>query len=403
MRRLLQGSVVDRPLFILVGIASLIGLFAVYDAGYVKAIDDGGGWVWRELLVQIGCLAGGLVLFVAASKARIDTWQRSAKVFWLLMLVLVLAVPIFGVEMNGARQWLGVKGVTIQPSEFAKVGLILYLAGVLATRPAFRPLGRVTDVASWLDNVLVPKAARAVPLLWVSIMLGVVAVEDLGTASVLACIAYGMLLLGGVSVASLVALAALGLGGGLFFVKQQDYRWDRIARHFQRWSDEHVDDTGYQSTQSELAMAIGGSTGVSLGAGRIKHILPAATTDFVLTTLAEEFGFVGAALVIVSLGGVVFRLFILARRAKTPFGALVCGGVGVWIGLQTTVNVLTANGTLPAIGVPLPFVSYGGSSLLALWLAIGLCQSAVRAVPEAAVVTPGVGVPTGRVSVSGSR
>lgn len=404
MKRWLQGAIVDRWLFALVLFASLVGLFAIYDAGYARAIQEGNGWVWRDLVVQVACMAGGLFLYVVTANVRIERWQRAAKWLWVLVLGLVLAVPFVGVEQNGARQWLGVRGMMVQPSEFAKVTLILYLAAVLATRPAFRRLGRVYDLVSWLDNVAMPKAGRAVPLIWVTVLLGVVAVEDLGTASVLACITYGMLLLGGVSRGSLVLIASLGLVGGFVFVKQADYRWDRIVRHTQRWSEEHVDDTGYQSTQSELAMAIGGATGVSIGSGRIKHILPAATTDFVLTTMAEEFGFLGAIVVVGAVGGVVFRVLFLARRARTPFGGLVCGGIGVWLGLQTVVNVLTANGTLPAIGVPLPFVSYGGSSLLALWVAVGLCQSACRALPESAVVASGVGVAAAPgMAVSGSR
>jgi cell division protein FtsW len=143
-----------------------------------------------------------------------------------------------------------------------------------------------------------------------------------------------------------------------------------------------MDDTGYQTVQSEIALASGGPIGVGPGAGRAKQVLPAATTDFILATIGEEFGLFGVLLVLCVLGALVIRLFQLAANAPNRFAGMVLVGVGSWIGFQTILNVMMVNATLPAIGVPLPFISSGGSSLVSLWLGVGLCQAVLQPAPE---------------------
>jgi cell division protein FtsW len=233
-----------------------------------------------------------------------------------------------------------------------------------------------------LDATFVPKLKRFLPAVWV--FLGVILIErepDLGTAAVVAFTTFVMFILGGVTWRSLVVGGALVLCGTFIMVKAQPYRMERILNHTQRWDAKNIDDIGFQTVQSELAQASGGIVGVGVGAGRAKHVIPATTTDFIMATIGEEFGLLGSVVVIGLLGALVARLLWLADRAKTRFGMLVLGGVGVWIGIQTCTNVMMANGLLPAIGIPLPFISSGGSSLIALWMAMGLCQAALRAVP----------------------
>lgn len=159
---------------------------------------------------------------------------------------------------------------------------------------------------------------------------------------------------------------------------------DRILNHADRWSAENIEGIGYQTTQSEAAMASGGLMGVGLGEGRAKHKLPAPTTDFVMATVAEELGFVGSMVVLAIMGGLVWRLMVLSRSVEGQFGKLVLGGTASWIAVQSCTNMAMANGFAPPIGVPMPFVSAGGSSLLALWMAIGACQSVLRTSPEEA-------------------
>jgi cell division protein FtsW len=220
------------------------------------------------------------------------------------------------------------------------------------------------------------------PAIWVFIAIGVIEREpDLGTAAVLAVIVFAMMYLGGVTSRSLLLALAIALVGTGILVLKEPYRLDRITQHDSRWSIANVDDVGYQTVQSELGMATGGVVGVNVGNGRAKHVMPAATTDFVMATVAEETGLVGSLIVLASVGAVVWRLFSLAGRAPTKYGSLLLSGFGVWIAIQTTVNALMANGTLPAIGIPMPFISSGGSSLVALWMALGICQAAMAQQP----------------------
>jgi cell division protein FtsW len=369
----------DPLLLALALLATFVGLVLIFDAGYARWFMSNRGWIPREFLWQslFAPLAIGLAALVA--RVRPERWQRLTKPLWILTLCSLVAVmiPGIGVEMSGAQRWIGYGSFTVQPAEFAKLGAILYIAGVLAGRSAWpKRIARRRDWAHWMDTVVVPKLARFLPGLWVLAAIVLIEKEpDLGTAAVIAVTAFAMFAVGGATLRSVLLASVIALGGAFFMVKQQPYRLERIAVHSQRWSAENMDDTGFQTVQSELAMASGGLIGTGIGSGRAKHILPATTTDFIFATVGEEFGLVGSLLLIGLLGGLTMRLLWLAPRAPTRFGSMVLFGVGVWIGTQTTVNVMMANGTLPAIGIPLPFISSGGSSLLALWLAIGVCQS----------------------------
>jgi cell division protein FtsW len=233
-----------------------------------------------------------------------------------------------------------------------------------------------------MDTVMVPKLRRCLPGLWVLLAVVLINKEpDLGTAAVIAATAFVMFVAGGVTRKTLfvgVLLAALGVGA---MIKQEPYRMERIANHASRWSDQNMDDTGYQTVQSEVAQASGGVLGVGIGAGRAKHVLPATTTDFIMATVGEEFGLLGSLVVVGLLGAFVLRLIVLAGRAETQFGALVLTGIAAWIGVQACTNIMMANGFLPAIGIPLPFISSGGSSLISLWLGIGLAQAVLAPLP----------------------
>jgi cell division protein FtsW (lipid II flippase) len=178
-----------------------------------------------------------------------------------------------------------------------------------------------------------------------------------------------------VSRGTLIAGGLIALVGVGWLVTHETYRMDRIRHHMDRWAEENMDDIGWQTVQSEIGQAAGGVVGVGPGAGRAKHVLPAATTDFINATIGEEFGLIGMLGVLGVLGALAMRLFMAARQASSRFGGLVLIGLGSWIGIQTCVNVMMSNGLLPAIGIPMPFVSSGGSSLIALWLGIGIANS----------------------------
>ncbi|RYG67189.1 hypothetical protein EON77_16705 [bacterium] len=254
---------------------------------------------------------------------------------------------------------------------------MLYLAAVLANRkPWAGPAKRPRDVVEWVEKILLPKMERAWPFFVLLVFFVLIELEkDLGTGAVVMVTGLCMLLMAGMSLKSKVALFVLVVGGGVVMAKKEAYRMERITSHFSRWQPDKVDEEGFQTCQSELAMASGGPGGVGIGNGRAKHILPATTTDFVMATVAEEAGVLGPLVALGLVGGIAMRLWGLARAANDRFCALALMGIGVWISIQACTNLMMANATLPAIGIPFPFVSSGGSSLVALWASLGIAQS----------------------------
>jgi len=353
----------DPTLFWLALTATVLGLLFVFDAGYPRSIDANHGAIPHEFLVQLIILPIAVAASIFCASARPDRWKAIARVIWWISFASLLLVffPVIGVAMNGAHRWIRVP-IVVQPAEFTKMAAVLYLASVFADRKAWPSKISYKTRVEWADRVMMPKLARALPAVVVFIAVGLIEKEpDMGTGAVVAFVAFCMLFLGGVSV----------------MVRQEPYRMERILNHPHRWETGIMDDTAYQTVQSELAMASGGVGGTGVGTGRAKYVEPAATTDFILATVGEEFGLFGVLIVVAVMAALVVRLLILAAAAPTKFGSLVLGGTAGWIGIQAAVNVMMANGTLPAIGIPLPFISSGGSSLVALWMAMGLCQSVI--------------------------
>lgn len=356
--------------------ASLVGLLIVFDAGYAQSMARDKEIMSSAFTSQLQALLPSIGIGFAAGLLPATKWKRYSKLLWMVTMVLVIAVEYIGVTQNGAQRWLKL-GITFQPAEIAKVATIVYLAGVLATRKQW-VTKKYPDIWAWLDNVPARKAKRLLPALWVLVVFVFVEKEpDLGTASVIVATAFALFMLGGVSWKSLGVGVGLALALAWGLMLKEPYRMERFTSHGDRWETKNVEDVGFQTVQSEAAMASGHFLGVGFGNGRAKHILPAATTDFVMATVAEETGFLGSFIVIALIGAIVWRLHFLARQAEDKFCYLVIMGFAWWLTIQACVNVMMANAFLPAIGIPLPFVSSGGSSLLALWMAVGACQACV--------------------------
>ncbi len=375
----------DPVLFLLALVATLGGLFFIFDAAYARSIRDNYGVLPREFRSQLVIAGLSILLSGVVMMVPIHRWEKWAKpIFWLsAVMVFLVAVPGIGMTMSGATRWIRLGPIQVQPSEFLKISVVMFLAAVLASRKAWPvKIKKPKDFADRLDRIWIPKLARALPFLVVLVVcLKVEREPDLGTAAVIVATAFAMLFLGGVSQRSLVTIAVVGLVGVFFIAKLEPYRLERITNHGARWSAEHVDDVGFQTTQSETAMAAGGIVGVGVGAGRAKHILPAATTDFVMSTIAEETGLLGALVVCAILAGIVYRLFYLSAYSQSDFARFVLQGIACCLAIQASVNVMMANGTLPPIGIPLPFFSSGGSSLIALWIGVGIAQAACAEQP----------------------
>ncbi len=364
-------------------VATLLGLLFVFDAGYARSLASGRGMIPPEFKTQLLMLLVAVGAGALASKLPETRWHKFSKLIWFLAFVSLFLpmIPGLAFRQNGADRWFKLPFLPpIQPAEFVKVAVILYLAGLFAKRKEWvaKPAKSVPD---WLDRNLVPKLKRCLPALWIVVACVLIEKEpDLGTAAVVAVTSFVLFVAGGVSRGTLVVGGIVAVVGVGWLVTHESYRMDRIRHHVDRWSEENMDDVGWQTVQSEIGQAAGGLVGVGPGAGRAKHVLPAATTDFINATIGEEFGLVGMWGVLAVLGGLTFRLFNAAKRAQSRFGALFLMGMGAWIGLQTCVNVMMSNGLLPAIGIPMPFVSSGGSSLVALWIGIGIANSVLAPV-----------------------
>ncbi len=370
-----NGPGADPILGVLAAVLTIVGCFVIFDAGFARAIQNGEGMIPVEFRNQLifGVLAG----FVAwgVSRVRGVMWQRFAWPIFGLAFMGLLTVKVIGLELNGAQRWIKLGPITLQPAEFMKVATILMIAAVIAKRQPWKH-PRTRDWAEYADRVIVPKLKRLAPMF--AVLAAVVCIEmepDLGTAAVVGATGYFMFLFGGITRKSAIAVSLIAFLIVGFLVIRSPFRMERVTNHFHRWEADRIDDVGYQTVQSEIAMASGSWAGVGIGTGRVKHLMPAATTDFVFATVAEEVGFLGVMGILSLMGALIWRIWRLAEKCVNKFAQNVCYGVAIWLSIQASVNLMMANGFLPAIGIPFPFISSGGSSLLAVMIAIGLCQS----------------------------
>lgn len=367
----------DLLIYVLAAVATVIGLLAIWDSGYARAaVND--QVLPREFWMQGIYAVLAVLLGWGASKVPAQGWKKLAVPGLILSVALLVLVelPGIGKEIGGARRWIGVGPMTVQPAEFAKLGAILFLAWILSTRPVWKE-PKVRNFAERLDRVWIPKLGRGLAIL-IPVGTVVFLIErepDMATAMVIVFSMFALFVLGKVTWKSIVTLGVCGIAmiGGMLL--KEGYRMERITNHAARWESQNIEATGYQTTQSEMALAAGGVIGVGLGEGRAKHKLPAPTTDFILATIGEEFGLIGSMGVILLLGVLTMRIFQLGMTRKDDFDKLALCGIAAWIGVQSATNIMMANGYFPPIGIPLPFFSYGGSSLLALWMAVGVSQS----------------------------
>jgi len=279
------------------------------------------------------------------------------------VLMIAVLIPGVGITVSGSARWLGAGPFRMQPSELAKFGLLVFAAELLARRGQ-----RMHDKRETLYPVIGAFVAVAVLLM---------AQPDLGTTLVSGAIVFGVLFLAGLPLAT---LSWLGVGAALvtfLLARFEPYRWQRMTSFLDPFAD--VSNTGYQAAQGRVALAAGGLLGVGLGSSRAKWgFLPAAHTDFIFAIIGEELGLVGT-LAVLGLFATFAALGARATmRAPDRFGMLLAGGVTSWIVGQATINIGAVVGLLPITGVPLPFVSAGGSSLVPLMAAVGVLLNITR-------------------------
>lgn len=318
-------------------------------------------------------VVGTLGLLLAAH-IRYEAWRRlSLPLLGVSLLLLALVLnPAAGTVVGGSARWITLGSVTIQPSELAKLAVVTVAAMVLA-----RKWDRLDD----LGHLILP----LLPVVLVVCLL-VMLQPDLGTTTLIAGTVFLMLFAAGARLRHLATIAIASGGLGFALIMGESYRRARLLSYWNPWADPQ--NTGYQLVQSLIALGSGGWTGVGLGASRQKWLyVPNAHTDFVFSILGEELGLVGELVVLAMFGLLVYAGIRVAARAPDVFGRMLAAGVASWIGLQTVVNLGAVTGLLPITGVPLPLVSYGGSSLVVTLTGIGILVGIARAPVRAARFT----------------
>ncbi len=364
----------DTLLFWLAMTISVVGLFYILDAGYAQSMRIGAGILPKPFTQQIVALIASVGAFFALRNVSPETWKRFAPWGIVIAFGLLFLVEKMGTTTNEATRWLKIGPVQIQPAEFMKVAAVLYLATTLAAKKDWDETWEQRKKDKTLEAaVVIPKLKRLWPGFVILFAWFMIEHEkDIGTASVVLMTAFTMFLSVPVTKKSKLIISAIMVIGLIGFVAKEPYRVSRFMVHPNRWQREHINDESYQTIHSELAMASGGVLGTGIGTGRAKHLIPATTSDFIMATVAEECGVWGPWLCLGLVGGISFRLLQLAQRTEDKFKKLFMNGVAWWIGIQACTNMLMANATIPAIGIPFPFVSAGGSSLLALWIAVAI-------------------------------
>jgi len=363
-------------------VLNLFGLVMVLSASSVVALDETGStWSYftkQTLWAALGSI--GLVVFTYLDVRVVRRFARLGFGITVLLLMAVL-VPGIGVNANGATRWLGVGPIQIQPSEFAKFGVLLFVADLLARRAHEMHDARRTF---W-------PAIGALGIVAALVM----AQPNLGTTLVVASIVFMIMFVAGAEISRLGLVGLVASVGAAYTVMHTAFRRARFFAFLNPWAD--PGNTGYQNVQSLVALGPGGLFGLGLGASRAKwNYLPEAQTDFIFAIIGEELGFIGAAVVValfVTLGICGIRA---ALHARDRFSMLAAVGITGWFMAQAFLNIGMVVGLLPITGVPLPFISFGGSSLLVTMAASGLLLNIARH-PRAGV---GAG---GRRSEGGGR
>ena len=363
-RAAIPNDQLPRPDYGLLSAAALLlglGLVMVMSTT-ITAADRQLGQPFYYLLRQTAYLGVGLVIALGVSSIRLVYWERLGPVLLMagLVLLALVLIPGIGKEVNGSHRWLALGPVKFQPSELVKLIVVVYLAGYLVRHGE--------QVRTSILGFLAPMGLIA----FIAVLL--LMEPDFGAAVVITATALGLMFLGGVRwwlFGMLVALAGAALGVLAFAAP---YRLERLTAFLNPWADPF--NSGFQLTQALIAFGRGEWWGVGLGASIQKlFYLPEAHTDFLFAVLAEELGLVGAMAVILLFALLVWRAFALGRRAELAghrFAAYLAYGLGLWIALQSFINIGVNMGLLPTKGLTLPLLSYGGSSLVVSCIALAL-------------------------------
>ncbi len=366
------------------------GAVMVYSASSGTSLLSNGGDSSEYLKRYVASAALGLVALSFCARHGLETAKRLTPVLLAVAFggLLLVMVPGFGVEANGAHRWLGAGPIQVQPSEIAKLALVLYAATLIAGQPT-----RVRSLYGVRPLLLVAGAMAALVLVE----------PDLGTAMVISLTLGALLIAGGVSKRHLLTLAGGLIALALLAAMLEPYRRARLTSFLDPWGD--PEGAGFQSVQAMIAIGSGGFFGVGLGESVQKlFYLPEAHTDMILAVIGEELGMAGMSIVLFFYGMIAYAGLRSARLAKDLYAKLVAAGITSVILIQATVNFFAVLGALPLTGVPLPFISYGNSNLVVLLAAMGILinvsrQSAAKPALRVVEGSGGRGSRSGRADI----
>ncbi|WP_216830872.1 stage V sporulation protein E [Alkalihalobacterium elongatum] len=341
-----------------------IGVIMVYSASAVWAqykFDDSFFFAKRQIFFA----GAGVAAMLFIMNVDYWTWRKWSKVLLIIcfILLIIVLIPGVGLVRGGARSWLGVGAFSIQPSEFMKMAMIAFLAKYLSENQK-----KITS----LKQGLIPSLSL------VMLAFGLIMMQpDLGTGAVMVGTCVIMIFVSGARIAHFVGLALIGVAGFVALIASAPYRIKRITSFLDPWSDPLG--SGFQIIQSLYAIGPGGLLGLGLGESRQKYFyLPEPQTDFIFAILTEELGFIGGAVVIFLFGILLWRGIRVALGAPDLFGSFLAVGIISMVAIQVMINIGVVTGLMPVTGITLPFLSYGGSSLTLMLVAIGVLLNISR-------------------------
>lgn len=349
----------DYRIILLVAALSMFGVVMVFSAGYYSTLSAGSGDPYYFLKRQVLFTGSGFAIMLLV--ARFD-YHRAAKKPWLFVLIsiallLLLWTPL-GVTVNFARRWISIAGIRVTPSEISKLAMIIFTAGFLAEdsrrAKSLRGIGLVAVVMLFHAGVIIKQ-------------------PNLSTAIVLCMIMVGIMFVAGLPLRYIGLMGGAVVGGMIYILTflQNTHWYARLTNWRNPFADAQGE--GYQVSQSIIALGNGGFKGLGLGNSIAKNLyLPEPQNDFILAIIGEELGFIGIFCLMVVYLVLIWRCFLVAAGAKDKLGLYMASGIAIMLALQVIINVAVVTASMPATGITLPFISYGGTSIWIFMMAMGI-------------------------------
>lgn len=371
MKRIIKAY--DYPIFIAVISLCLFGLVMVYSSSMIIAVARYETTMDYFYQKQKMALIFSFIVMIALMIFPYKAYQNKKFLMFIMLGItgVLLLVDIFGRTAGGAQSWLELGSNSVQPAEFAKLAMIIYLSAIYGKRQ---------------DRINTMEHSVFAPIVFLSIICTIIATQpDYGTAAIVFLISCSIIISSGMSFKSigkfvLLCLALISILLFFVFITGNTILSDNKIARFTGFLKpfETEEGSGYQLANSLIAIGSGGLTGVGLGDSVQKYgYLPEAHTDFIMAIISEELGIFGVSFVLLTLGFIVLRGFTLSARCKDPFGSLLLIGISSMIGIQVLINVGGVTGLIPITGITLPFISFGGTSLLLLMASMGIFQNIV--------------------------